>query len=163
MDILIGFCLTLLELAFVLSGLLMLHGLRRILGTAPLFIALGVLLIFAQFAGAAGLALSLGYPGLDYPLSSSMLTLPFLAILIVIYMTDGTLTAQQIIIGMMTALGCYVYLNIMTLTQCRWPGYSLTQGPGTETLAYLLSTSTRLMASTVVSLTVDLFLVPILI
>ena len=118
MEILIGFCLTLLELAFILSGLLMLHGLRRILGTAPLFIALGVLLIFAQFAGAAGLVLTLGYPGLDYPLSSSMLTLPFLAILIVIYMTDGTLTAQQIIIGMMTALGCYVYLNIIESNFC---------------------------------------------
>lgn len=163
MEIFIGFCLTLLELAFVLSGLLSLHALRRILGTAPLFIALGMLLIFAQFAGAAGLVLTLGYPGLDYPLSSSMLTLPFLAILIVVYMTDGTLTAQQIIIGMMTTLGCYVYLMIMTLTQCRWPGYSLTQGPGTETLAFLLSTSGRLMAATVVSLSVDLFLVPILV
>ena len=162
MDIFTGYCLTILEMTFLLSGLLILHGLRRILGTAPFYIAPGILLVFSQIAGAAGVNLTLGYPGLDYPLSSSVLTLPFLAILVVVYVTDGTLMAQRIIIGMMAALGIYVYLMFMTLMQCSWPGYTISRGPGSEALGFLLGGSTRLMASTVVALSMDLFLVPII-
>ncbi len=162
MEIFIGYCLTILEMTFILAGLLILHGLRRILGTAPFYIALGVLLIFSQIVGASGLSLALGYPGLDYPLSSSVLTLPFLAILVVVYVTDGTLMAQRIIIGMMASLGFYVYLMFMTLMQCSWPGYSISQGPGSEALEFLLRSSSRMMAATIVALSLDLFLVPIL-
>jgi len=161
-EIFFGYCLTILEMTFLLSGLLILHGLRRILGTAPFYVALGMLLIFSQIAGAAGLNLTLGYPGLDYPLSSSVLTLPFLAILIVVYVADGTLMAQRIVIGMMAALGIYVYLTSMTLMQCSWPGYTISRGPGSEALKFLLGSSIRLMAATVVSLSMDLFLVPII-
>ena len=149
-------------MTFLLSGLLILHGLRRILGAAPFYTALGMLLVFSQIAGAAGLNLTLGYPGLDYPLSTSVLTLPFLAILVVVYMADGTLMAQRIIIGMMAALGIYVYLMFITLMQCSWPGYTISQGPGSEALGFLLGSSARLMAATVVSLSMDLFLVPII-
>ena len=162
MDIFTGYCLTILEMTFLLSGLLILHGLRRILGTAPFYVALGMLLVFSQIAGAAGLNLKLGYPGLDYPLSSSVLTLPFLAILIVVYMVDGTLMAQRIIIGMMAALGIYVYLIFMTLMQCSWPGYTISQGPGSEALEFLLRSSSRMMAATIVALSLDIFLVPII-
>ena len=162
MEIFTGYSLTLLEMTFLLCGLLILHGLRRILGTTPFYIALGMLLVFSQLAGAAGLQLKLGYPGLDYPLSSSVLTLPFLAILVVVYVADGTLMAQRIIIGMMAALGIYVYLMVMTLMQCTWPGYTILQGPDTESLGVLLRASSRLMAATVVALSTDLFLVPII-
>lgn len=162
MEIFTGYCLTILEMTFLLSGLLILHGLRRILGTTPFYTALGMMLVFSQIAGAAGLNLNLGYPGLDYPLSTSVLTLPFLAILIVVYMVDGTLAAQRIIIGMMAALGIYVYLVFMTLMQCSWPGYTISQGPGSEALEFLLGSSCQLMASTVVSLSMDLFLIPII-
>ena len=161
MEIFFGYCLTILEMTFLLSGLLILHGLRRILGTVPFYVALGMLLVFSQIAGAAGLNLTLGYPGLDYPLSSSVLTLPFLAILIVVYAADGTLMAQRIVIGMMAALGIYVYLTSMTLMQCSWPGYTISRGPGSEALKFLLGSSIRLMAATVVSLSMELFLVPI--
>ena len=162
MDVFTGYCLTILEMTFLLSGLLILHGLRRILGNSPFYIVLGMLLVFSQIAGAAGLQLTLGYPGLDYPLSSSVLTLPFLAVLVVVYVVDGTLMAQRIIIGMMAALGIYVYLVFMTLMQCSWPGYTISQGPGSEALEFLLGSSSRMMAATVVSLSMDLFLVPII-
>ena len=99
MDIFTGYCLTILEMTFLLSGLLILHGLRRILGTAPFYTALGMLLVFSQIAGAAGLNLTLGYPGLDYPLSSSVLTLPFLAILVVFCLVVIILLARKAISG----------------------------------------------------------------
>ena len=52
MEIFYGCCLTILEMTFILVGLLILHGLRKVLGATPFYIAAGVLLIFTQFAGA---------------------------------------------------------------------------------------------------------------
>lgn len=96
MEIFYGCCLTILEMTFILVGLLILHGLRKVLGATPFYIAAGVLLIFTQFAGATGLRMLIGYQSLDFPLSSSVLSLPFLAILVVVYVTDGTLSAQRL-------------------------------------------------------------------
>ena len=121
MEIFYGCCLTILEMTFILVGLLILHGLRKVLGATPFYIAAGVLLIFTQFAGATGLRMLIGYQSLDFPLSSSVLSLPFLAILVVVYVTDGTLSAQRLIIGVMAALGFYVYLASITQVQTTWP------------------------------------------
>ena len=161
MEIFYGCCLTILEMTFILVGLLILHGLRKVLGATPFYIAAGVLLIFTQFAGATGLRMLIGYQSLDFPLSSSVLSLPFLAILVVVYVTDGTLSAQRLIIGVMAALGFYVYLASITQVQTTWPGYTIGQGVAAESLGFLLSASLRLMAATVISLTFDLFLLPI--
>ena len=72
MEIFYGCCLTILEMTFILVGLLILHGLRKVLGATPFYIAAGVLLIFTQFAGATGLRMLIGYQSLDFPLSSSV-------------------------------------------------------------------------------------------
>ena len=161
MEIFLGSCLTLLEMTFILAGLLILHGLRKMLGATPFYVAVGVLLIFSQMAGAIGLRMVIGYQGLDFALSSSVLTLPFLALLVVVYVTDGTLSAQRMIIGVMASLGFYVYLASITLVQMNWPGYSITPSLTSESLDTLFSTSLKLMAATAISLTFDLFLLPI--
>ena len=72
MEIFYGCCLTLLEMTFILAGLLILHGLRKVLGSTPFYIAAGVLLVFTQLTGASGLRMMIGYQGLDFSLSSSV-------------------------------------------------------------------------------------------
>ena len=114
-------------MTFILAGLLILHGLRKVLGSTPFYIASGVLLVFTQLTGASGLRMLIGYQALDFSLSSSVLSLPFLAVLVVVYMTDGTLSAQRLIIGVMASLGFYVYLASITLVQTTWPGYTMPQ------------------------------------
>ncbi len=148
-------------MTFILAGLLILHGLRKVLGSTPFYIASGVLLVFTQLTGASGLRMLIGYQALDFSLSSSVLSLPFLAVLVVVYMTDGTLSAQRLIIGVMASLGFYVYLASITLVQTTWPGYTMPQSIVTESFGILLSTSLRMMAATVIALTFDLFLLPI--
>ena len=161
MEIFIGYCLTILEMTFILTGLLILHSLRRVLGTAPFYISIGILLLFSHLTGGAELTYTMGYTGLDYPLSSAIVAIPFLAMLIVVYVTDGTLVAQRIIIGTMAALGISVYLLSITGMQCTWPGYSLSTKPGAEAFPFLLDTSIHMMAAFIVALSVDLFLIPI--
>ena len=39
MEIFYGCCLTILEMTFILVGLLILHGLRKVLGATPFYIA----------------------------------------------------------------------------------------------------------------------------
>ena len=161
MEIFYGCCLTLLEMTFILAGLLILHGLRKVLGSTPFYIAAGVLLVFTQLTGASGLRMMIGYQGLDFSLSSSVLFLPFLAVLVVVYLTDGTLAAQRLIIGVMASLGFYAYLASITLVQTTWPGYTMPQSIVTESFGFLLSNSLRMMAAAVIALTFDLFLLPI--
>ena len=97
--------LALLESTFVFVGLLILHGLRRIIGSAPLYMFLGVLVVMMNLAGAAGLRMIISDGGFELSGSTSILLLPVIAILLVIYIADGTLAAQRLIIAAMATFG----------------------------------------------------------
>lgn len=161
LEIVFTSALALLETTFVLVGLLLLHGLRRIIGGAAFYIALGLLLIFTQLVGAAELKVVLGYPGADFYIASSVLFLPYLTSLMIVYVTEGTLVAQRLIIGAMATLGLYVYLSNITALQCSWPGYAISQGPSADLLDYLLRQSQLTMAASILAQALDLFLIPI--
>jgi hypothetical protein len=120
--------LALLEMTFVLVGILILHGLRKIIGSAGLYIALGLLLVFTQIVAAAGLRVNVGAQSLDFSVATCVLFLPYLTLLVVVYVSEGTLVAQRLIIGAMATWGLYVYLSGVTSLQCSWPDYSISQG-----------------------------------
>ncbi len=146
-----------LETTFIYAGLLILHGLRKVTGAAGFYLALGMLFVFMQLAGAAGFRIDTGLPGLNFDLMSTGMMLPILAALMVIYISDGTLEAQRVIIGMMAALGLYVYLAKLT-------GISELAVNGTGEVSVfggLIYQSVRAMAATVISFAWDIFLIPI--
>ncbi len=154
--------LALLEMTFVFVGLLILHSLRRLVfGHAAFYIAIGILLIFTQLVSATELKVILGYPGADFYIAQSILFLPYLAIILVVYVSEGTLSTQRMIIGAMVALGFYVYLSQITIIQCGWTGYSISQGSSADSLDYLLRYSRKTLASSILAQTLDLFLIPI--
>lgn len=161
MELIITCCLALLEMTFVFVGLLLLHGLRKQIGHAAFYIAIGLLLIFTQLVSATGLKVVVGYPGIDFYIAPSVLFLPYLAALLILYVTEGTLAAQRLIIGAIFTLGFYVYISHLTGIQCSWAGYSISQGPSADSLEYLLSQSQRTMTSSILAQTLDLFLIPI--
>ena len=161
MELFYGYGLTVLETVFILTGLLILHNLRKLLGHAPLYFAMGMLVIFTQFVGASGLLLNTGIPALNFHISSAVLTIPFLALLIVVYVEDGTLEAQRLIIGLLLSFVFYLYLASVTNVQCSWPGYVISQGPGTDTFSYILRNSMKLLAATAIASSVDLLVLPI--
>lgn len=161
MELTYGIGLAVLEMTFIFVGLLILHGLRKVIGSAGFYIALGLLFVFTQLVGAAGLRITTGITGLDFNLSSSILLLPSLAALVVVYVSEGTLATQRLIIGLMASLGLYVYLASLTASQAEWGGY-IVKGKGTEVLAYLMKGSMHNMVAYVLAFTLDLFLIPII-
>ena len=48
MELLFGCGLALLEMTFIFVGLLIFHGLRKVIGYSPFYIALGALFVFLQ-------------------------------------------------------------------------------------------------------------------
>lgn len=162
MELFYGYGLTLLEAVFILTGLLILHSLRKVIGYTPFYCVIGILLAFTQFVGASDLFLNAGLPGLDFQVSSSVLSIPFLAILIVVYATDGTLAAQRLIIGMLVGLGFFMYLSSVTRIQCVWPGYVISQGPSADALSFLLQKSLYYFGAAFLAAGLDLFLLPII-
>ncbi len=154
--------LAVLEMTFLFVTLLLLHGLKKQLGAPASYVAMGLLFGFTQFAGAGGITIVTGYSGFDIPLSSGVLMLPFLGILAVIYIADGTLSAQRVIIGLMISLALYLYLAHLTVTQAEMlppPDTASDQLP--VAFAAMMRSSLRVMAANVLSFTVDIFLIPI--
>lgn len=152
--------LAVLEMTFLFVTLLLLHGLKKQLGVPASYVAMGLLFGFTQFAGAGGITIATGFPGFDIPLSSGVLMLPFLGILAVIYIADGTLSAQRVIIGLMISLALYLYLAHLTVTQAEMlPDAGSDQLPAAFTA--MMRSSLRVMAANVLSFTVDIFLIPI--
>ncbi len=154
--------LAVLEMTFLFVTLLLLHGLKKQLGAPASYVAMGLLFGFTQFAGAGGITIVTGYSGFDIPLSSGVLMLPFLGILAVIYIADGTLSAQRVIIGLMISLALYLYLAHLTVTQAEMiPPQDTSADPLPVAFAAMMRSSLRVMAANVLSFTVDIFLIPI--
>lgn len=154
--------LALLESTFVFVGLLILHGLKRLVGSAPLYMFLGVLVVMMNIAGAAGLRMILSESGFELSISTSILLLPILAILLVIYAVDGTLAAQRLIIAAMATFGIFAYLSWITKLQSEWGGFTMSQGHLADYLSKLLGNTTKNMGASLVALTLDLFLIPMI-
>jgi signal transduction histidine kinase len=153
--------LAFLEMTFVLVSLLLLHALRKIIGIAAFYIAVGLLLVFTQVVSSAELKVVMGAPGADFYIAPTVLFLPYLTALMIVYITEGTLAAQRLIVGAMAVFGFYIYIVHLTITQAQWPGVSISQGPAADSLEYLLHQSQLTMAGTVLAQSLDLFLIPI--
>ena len=154
--------LAILEMTFLFVTLLLLHGLKKQLGAPASYVAMGLLFGFAQFTGAGGLTIITGYPGFDVPLSSGVLMLPFLGILAVIYIADGTLSAQRVIIGLMISLALFLYLAHLTVTQAEMiPPKNAGGDQLPAAFTAMMRSSLSMMAANVLSFTVDIFLLPI--
>lgn len=157
MDPVYGSILAFLEMTSLYAGLLLLHGLRKIIGSAALYIALGLLFVFTQIAGATGIHIPTGIAGLDFNLMSAGLLLPILAMLMVLYILEGTLAAQRVIFGMIAAFLCYVYLAKLISS-----GAFLLAGAGnTEGFGILISKSLHTMTANVIAFSLDIFLIPV--
>lgn len=151
-----------LEATFILAFLLILHSLRKHIGSPPLFFSLGVIIVFAHFMAAAGIRLLSTEDGVDLGVSSSAILVPSLAILLVIYIVDGTLSAQRIIIAEMAGFGMLFYLRAIGILECSAPGFSNTNGMMAEYFQGLLNGASKYMASSTIALTFDLFLIPMI-
>lgn len=151
--------LAVLEMVFIFVVLLLLHGLRKFIGSAGFYVSVGLLFVFSQLAGAADLKIVTGLPGFNFNMSSGVLLLPCLTAIMVIYIADGTLEAQRLIMSLIAALGIYTYLASVTVTQIAWNGG---ESGIPALLSLLFRDGVHTMSANVVSFALDLFLLPII-
>ncbi|MFA7230216.1 MAG: ATP-binding protein [Victivallaceae bacterium] len=153
--------LAFLEMTFIFVGLGLLHSQRKIIGSAAFYVAIGMLFLFAQLISASELKVHTAFLDMDFYVGSTVLFMPYLAALLLVYVTEGTLAAQRLIIGAVTAFGLFFYLSSLTRLQCNWMGFSISQGTSADTLDYLLEQSKRSMTGSTLAQILDLFLLPI--
>lgn len=161
MESVVATMLAMLEMSFIFVSLELLHSLRKVIGSSPFYIAIGLLYVFGQFMSAAELKVVTGVVGFDFFIGRTVIFLPLLGALMLVYITDGTLATQRMILGTFACLGFFLYLGSITLTQCNWTGYAITQGVNADTFNFLLSQSKKNMAGTTLVMALDLFLLPI--
>ncbi|MBN2640633.1 MAG: PAS domain S-box protein [Victivallales bacterium] len=161
MDIFTASGLALLEMIFVFVTLMLLHGLRKLIGNASFYISVGLLIVFTHIISTAGLEVKIDIWGGNFQVSAVSLFLPSLAAMLVIYVSEGTLAMQRMLIGIIASLGFYTYLSAITRVQCNWDGFAITKGPTADSVEYLLLVSQKSMAGTTLSLIIDMFLLPI--
>ena len=149
-----------LEITFIFAVLSLLHNQRKNIGTTPLYISMGVVFLFAQLLLAADLRVSI-IGNIEFQLGPTVIFLPYLAMILLIYLSDGTLATQRLIIGSFVVFGVFFYIAEITRLQCNWQGYSIGAGQLAGELDFLLQQSIYSMGGMSIAHFADLFIIPI--
>ncbi len=152
--------LTLLEMIFIFVSLALLHSQRRAIGKAPFYMAAGMLLLFAHLVVAADCRALLAGT-FDFPIGRVVIFLPVLASLLMVYITEGTLATQRMIIGSVVLYGLFLYVGEITRLQCNWLGFAIGSGVSGPTLDQLLRETRDSMNLVALTHLLDFFAVPI--
>ena len=154
--------LAFLEMTFTFVSLALLHSQRKTIGSSVFYISTGLLFLFMQFVSAAAIKVSIGVYGLEFYVGSTVLFLPYLAALLLVYLTEGTLAAQRMIVGIIVAFGMFFYLVTLTRLQCDWLGFAISQGIAADSLQYLLNAARTSITGSALAQIMDLFLLAII-
>ena len=156
-----AFVLALLELTFVMVSIMLLHSLKRSIGNPAFYLALGMFFVLGQIISSTGLLVDPGIDGLRVSVGSGILLAPYMVAILVVYVVDGTLEAQRMILGMLAILFAYFYLANITASQCTWNGYTAVN-PDTSFYAQsLFLQGRRTVVASFMANGVDLFVLPI--
>ncbi len=159
-DLCYALLLTFFECTFVFAALSLLYFKRNAIGKAPFYMSCGLLLLFAGFLGAADCRIR--FPGsLDFELAGLLLVLPVLTAYLMVYITEGTLHAQRMIIGVIVLGGIFFYIGELAKLECSWHGFSIISGIDGATLGSLLAQSRRKMMMSIIITVSEMFVLPI--
>ncbi len=150
----------LLESTFITVVFGILHSQRNKIGKAPFYLAVGGVFFFALLASAADARFRLGW-GVEFQIGTTFLFMPCLAVILLIYATEGTLSAQRLIIGEFVLFGILFYLTEITKQQgfSEYVGWTpILEGGGFEVL---LKRMTWLLFAMASAHLLDLFILPI--
>ena len=152
-----------LEMTFIMVLLCLALHLRRTLGLTTFMILFGAMLILSQFIMAAQMeiiAMQIGDFAVKIPLGWVILR-PCLTALLLVYITEGTLSTQRMIFGVIVAMGVFYYITKLTQIQGTWVAYSLSGNAPAATLEALISQIMLSVVSTLISLIAAIFVMPI--
>ncbi|MBO5923993.1 MAG: PAS domain S-box protein, partial [Lentisphaeria bacterium] len=115
---------------------------------------LGILL------GGADLRFS-GLDELSFQIAPVVVFVPFLAAMLMVYVSDGVLPVQRLIIGTLVVMGIFFYLGDLTRLQMRWVTYSVTGELPLEAFDLLLERSRSMMPAVICGQLAALFIMPV--
>ena len=149
-----------LEMTFIFVAVLLLFSQRKSIGDIPFYITLGMLLIFGEFLVGANLTFS-GMWKMVFPVSPIVIFVPFMAAGLLIYITNGVLAFQRLIIGSLVTMGVFFYLGDLTRLQVGWINYSVAGTLPLEAFDLLLEHTRRAMLAVVCGQLLALFIMPV--
>ncbi len=153
--------LLLLELTFIFVVVLLLFSQRKSLGDIPFCIMLGMLLVFGEFLGGANLCFN-GVDHINFQIAPVVVFVPFMAAILLLYITDGVLAAQRLIIGSLVAMGVFFYLGDLSRLQMRWVSFSIAGNLPLEAWDVILERTRRAMLAVVIGQLLALFIMPVI-
>jgi len=149
-----------LEMTFIFVAVLLLFSQRKSIGDIPFYITLGMLLIFGEFLVGANLIFQ-GMHRVVFPVAPVVIFVPFMAAGLLIYITNGVLAFQRLIIGALVTMGVFFYLGDLTRLQVGWITYSITGSLPLEAFDLLLEQTRRAMLVVVCGQLLALFIMPV--
>jgi PAS domain S-box-containing protein len=150
--------LAFLELTFVMVTLLLFHSLRKQIGHAAFYLTLGMFFILGQIVSSTNIMVNPGIAGFQVNLGHTVLMAPYLVALLVVYVVDGTLAAQRMILGFLAVIFGFYYMANIIANHC-------VTGQESELGNFLYQIFTqgrRLVFASFVAQGADLFILPIL-
>jgi len=161
LELFVADILAFIEASFVIATLLVIHWLRNYIGKYALYLCIGGLFVFSQILSASELNLIKWGFDSSYHFSSSIFFIPLLGAIMVVYITEGTLAMQRVIVGIVICFFMFLYISYITHFQQILGGFMFFKGGSALFLEMLFVQSTKFMTGTVVALIADLFILPI--
>jgi len=149
-----------LEMTFIFVAVLLLYSQRKSIGDIPFFITLGMLLIFGEFMSGSEMMFN-GWEQASFPVAQVVVFVPFMAAVLLIYITDGVLAFQRLIIGSLTTMGIFFYLGDLTRLQVRWITYAVSSNLPVEAFDALLENTRNGMWAVICGQLLALFIMPV--
>ncbi len=156
-----AFILAFLELTFVMVSIMLLHSLKRTIGNAAFYLGLGMFFVLGQIISSTGMLIDPGLPGFQVNLGSAVLLSPYMVAILIVYIVDGTLEAQRMILGLLAILFGYFYLANITASQCTWAGYTAANPELSVYIQTFFLQGRRTVVASFLANGVDLFILPI--
>ena len=116
-----------LEATFIFIALTLLLQQRGAIGRVAFIMCFGVLQFFTYFIAAADLN-GVIVEGISFSVAETVFFVPLLASFLMVYISSGTLSAQRMIIGIVSVFGLYFYIGEVSCLQCSWLGFSFSSG-----------------------------------
>jgi signal transduction histidine kinase len=153
--------LAFLELTFVMVAILLFHSLRRQIGHAAFYLILGMFFILGQLVSSTGIMVDPGIAGFQVNLGHTVLMAPYLVVLLIVYVVDGTAAAQRMILGFLATLFSFYYMANIIASHCGWSGITGHESELGLSLYRILTHGRRLVLASFVAQGADLFILPI--
>ncbi len=158
-----SYALAFLELTFILISLMLLHRLRQAIGTAPFYLGAGAVMVFGQIVASSGIRIYNSLPALSIEIGPVVFIAPFMALLLITYVVDGTLAAQRLIWGVIFLVGITFYLSYLTERQVLYPSYEVEYGifSSNARASELFSQGRTFILASLLSILIEFLVLPI--